>query len=183
MTMLILLFTNERGLIGEVETARKRLKQITLTPLGEQSFGARIRLWQTRGVPVNKTMKTTSSDGQKRDLIFFKEYVQPSSPLFEEALLQWASDLEIVAITVDDDLVEYWKRIAALPLEQEEQFALLLALKHTPPALITEWQRALADAELFSRHRREDARLAVQSLKRRVSGHLMGPFVNKKNIP
>ncbi len=77
-------------------------------------------------------------------------------------------------------MMEHWHRIAALPLESEERFALLLALKNTPSHLMGEWSRALADAELFSQHQKEEGRLAVQSLKRRVSGHLIGPFTKNK---
>ncbi len=178
--MLTLFFTSSQAWLGEVETTHGALRHVMLSPEGEKEIGSRVRLWQTRGVPVNKEMKTTTRDGQTRKLIFFKEYVQPSSKGFEIAVGKWAMDVGVMTIVLPDELVEFWHRLSALPLEPEEQFALLLALKQTPVDLLGEWQRAISDAELFARHRREDARLAVKSLQRRVSGHLLGPFVKKQ---
>ncbi len=178
--MLILLFGEKNHLLGEVETEQGSLRHLMLTPAGEEDLGARVRLWRTRGVPINKRLKAATADGKTRQLIFFKEYVQPSSKGFMDALEKWCSDVGVAAIAVNEKRVGFWLRIAALPLEPEEQFVLLMALKETPEALLIEWERALADAELFSHHQKEDVRLVAQSLKRRVSGHLMGPFVSGK---
>lgn len=178
--MLILLFDEKNRLLGEADTEKGSLRHLTLTPHGEDVLGARVRLWRTRGVPVNKHMETATSDGKTRQLVFFKEYVQTSSKSFADALQRWCSDVGAAAIELPDDRTAFWMRIAALPLEPEEQFVLLAALKNTAAPLLPEWDRALSDAELFSRHQQEDGRLAVQSLKRRMSAHLMGPFVNRK---
>ncbi len=74
--MLTLLFDEKNILLGEAETEKGALRHLSLTPIGEERLGARVRMWHTRGVPVNKEMKTTLADGKTRQLIFFKEYVK-----------------------------------------------------------------------------------------------------------
>lgn len=175
MIMMSLLFNSRRELLGEVTTQKGALTQLTLTREGEQEIGARVQVWQTRGVPIRKEIRSATPDG-KRSLVFYKEYIQPRSVKFLAALNMWGSDYGVTIIPLEEKWMSLWETLVRLPLEPQERFAFLVALRHTPDHLIPEWSKNLADAESIVRHDREAARKTIGTLQKRLSERLMSPF-------
>lgn len=172
--MLALLFNEARDLLGEVMLARGAFAHVRLTPQGDREIGATCESWQTLGIPTRREIMRTKADGT-RDIVLYYERVQPRAAAFQDALASWGEEHRVMVIALPDACLEVWQALARLPLEPQERFAFLLALRRAPASLLGEWKNAVADAE--QRLKQENGtRPQMADLKKRMSGHLARPF-------
>ena len=164
------LFDAERKLLAEISLDHGRLRHLVLTGAGERLLEPFISLWQTRGIPLPKTIG---------DVTYY-EHVLPRDSGFGDALTSWANVKGFCTLEVADNVLPLWEMLARLPLEPSERFAFLLAIRLTPPSQLAEWKSCLDEAELAWSRERRQSRQAVESIKNKMSAHLTRPFVKSK---
>ncbi|HVM90886.1 MAG TPA: hypothetical protein VMU11_03250 [Verrucomicrobiae bacterium] len=167
---MMFLFDAERNLLAEISLDGGRLRHLVLTGAGERLLEPFIGLWQTRGVPLPKTIGDAT----------YYEHVLTRDPGFAAALTSWANMKGFCSIEVPDNVIPLWEMLARLPLEASERFAFLLAIRLTPPGQLAEWKSCLDEAELAWSRERRHARQTVQSIKNKMSAHLARPFAKTK---
>ena len=149
------LFDSQRALLAEISLEQGSLRHLVLTGAGERLLEPFVGLWQTRGIPVAKTMGEVT----------YYEHVLPRDPGFAEALGSWANVKGFCLLDVPNAVMPLWEMLARLPLEASERFAFLLAIRLTPPSHLAEWKACLDEAEL-----------SVEKLKKKMETHLARPF-------
>ncbi len=164
------LFDAERQLLAEIDLREGALRQIVLTGAGEREVGPFVSLWQTRGIPVSRTVGTAD----------YQEHVQPRDAGFAAALESWANLRGYCVIETPDQVMHLWEGLARLPLEPSERFAFLLAIRLTPQEFLAEWKACLDAAELALSKEREKTRKSIeqikQQIKQKMEKHIVRPF-------
>lgn len=173
---MMFLFDAERRLLAEVGLRDGALRQLVLTGLGERLLEAQVSHWQTRGIPVMHSMEATKPDGSHEIATYF-QYVQPRDAKFADALHSWSMERGYCPMDVPDRLLPLWECLARLPLEDSERFAMLLAIRLSPPESLAEWKSALDEAEMAWHKEREKSRIALEKIKQKMGGQLAKPFV------
>lgn len=172
---MIFLFDAERRLLAEVGLRDGALRQLVLTGIGERLLEAQVSHWQTRGIPVMHSAEATKPDGSHEIATYF-QFVQPRDAKFEEALHAWSMERGYCPMEVSDQLLPLWECLARLPLEDSERFAMLLAIRLSPPESLAEWKSALDEAEMAWQKEREKSRIALDKIKMKMGGELAKPF-------
>jgi hypothetical protein len=172
---MIFLFDMERTLLAEIGLHDGAMSQIVLTSAGEKAFGAYVSQWQVRGVPVMHSIKTVRSDGAREIATYF-QYVQPRDKAFRKSLEAWAMERGYCPVEVSDQLLSLWESLSRMPLSQSERFAILLAIRLSPPETLIEWKSCLDEAEQSWLHEREKSRIALEKIKARMGKQLVKPF-------
>lgn len=172
---MMFLFDPERTLLAEVDTRDGALRHVMLTNAGEARLGAHVSRWQTRGIPVTRAIETSRPDGS-RELATYFQYVQPRDGAFRSAFETWAMERGLCPVDVPDRLLMLWESLARLPLSRSERFAILLAIRLSPPETLAEWKSCLDEAEQAWHREREKTRIALERIKSRMGKHLAQPF-------
>lgn len=174
--MLCLLFNTQRDFLGEAILRDGACDRMQLNDAGERELGVQCERWQTTGVPVRKEIFQDSSDGS-REVIFYVERVQLRSKEFRHALKSWGSLHEVLVIELGDTLIPMWQRLLQLPLEPPQRLSYLLVLRQTPADLLSDWTRALEEANTLARHEQQAAARSIAVLQKRLASHLERAFV------
>jgi hypothetical protein len=164
---MMFLFDQARNLLAEISLERGAMRHLVLTGAGERLLEPFVSLWQTRGIPIPKTIGDAT----------YYEHVLPRDPGFAEALTTWANRKGFCTLEVSDMVIPLWEMLARLPLEPTERFSFLLAIRLTPLSQLAEWKSCLDEAELAWSKERRHARQAVDTMKNKMSAHLARPFV------
>jgi hypothetical protein len=164
---MMFLFDGQRALLAEISLDRGRLRHLVLTGAGERLLGPFIGLWQTRGIPLPKTI------GE----ITYYEHVLTRDDGFSEALTSWANMKGYCTVEIDDMALPLWEMLVRLPLEPSERFAFLLAIRLTPASSLAEWKSCLDEAELAWSRERRHAKQTIELIKNKMGAHLARPFV------
>jgi hypothetical protein len=164
---MMFLFDSGRNLLAEISLERGALRHLVLTGAGERLLEPFVVLWQTRGIPVAKTLGNAT----------YYEHVLPRDSGFAEALTAWANIKGFCTLDVSDNVIPLWEMLARLPLDPSERFSFLLAIRLTPPSQLAEWKSCLDEAELAWSKERQHAQQAVQQMKNKMGAHLARPFV------
>ncbi len=172
---MIFLFDTERTLLAEIGLRDGALRQVVLTGAGERLLGPHVSHWQTRGIPVTHSIETVQPDGAREVATYF-QYVQPRDVAFQKALEAWAMQRGYCPVEVPDRLLSLWESLARLPLSRSERFAILLAIRLSPPETLAEWKSCLDEAEQAWHREREKTRIAIEKIKSRMGKHLAQPF-------
>ncbi len=177
INMLSLLFSATRELLGEVHIQQGALSRVTLTERGESFIGPQVLLWQTRGVPMRKEMDRVLEDGSSERIVF-TDYIHTNDARFSAALERWCHQYQMAVLTLSNEMIPCWEMLAQLPFEQEERFAFLIAIQHTPTAHLDEWRHSLQEAQVLISHHRDETRRAIDHVKARMSRSLLHPFTH-----
>lgn len=169
------LFDTERNLLAEIGLRDGALRQIVLTGAGERMLEAFVTNWQTRGIPVAHSIETVRPDGSHEVATYF-QYVQPRDKAFRHAFEVWAKERGYCPMDVPDRLLVLWEALARLPLESSERFAMLLAIRLSPPESLAEWKSALDEAEMAWGKEHERSRVVLDKIKSKMGGQLAKPF-------
>lgn len=173
---MMFLFDAERHLLAEVGLRDGALRQLVLTGAGERLLEAQVSHWQTRGIPVMHSIEATKSDGS-HEVATYLQHVQPREHGFGKALESWAMERGFCPMEVPDRVLPLWECLARLPLEDSERFAMLLAIRLSPPEALAEWKSALDESEMAWHKERERSRLVLDKIKQKMGGQLAKPFV------
>ncbi|MEK7473866.1 MAG: hypothetical protein AAB668_04055 [Patescibacteria group bacterium] len=175
---MMFVFDTERTLLAEVDLQDGALRQVVLTAAGEKALGAHVSFWQTRGIPVAHSIETTSSEGA-HDIATYFQYVQPRDRAFRSALEKWSMERGYCPVEVPDRLLSLWESLARMPLSRSERFAILLAIRLSPPETLVEWKSCLDEAEHAWHREREKSLVAIERIKKGMGQQLAKPFAGK----
>ena len=175
--MLSLLFSATRELLGEVHIQQGALSRVTLTERGESFVGPQVLLWQTRGVPMRNGMDRMMSDGSSEHIVF-TDYIHTNDTRFSAALERWCHQYQMAVLTLSNEMIPCWEMLVQLPFEQEERFAFLIGIQHTPTDHLDEWRHSLQEAQVLISHHRAETRRAIDHVKARMSRSLLHPFTH-----
>lgn len=139
--MCTLLFSWDFELLGEFYFEAGKLDHFSLSHGGEERLGAQVRAWQTLGMTL---IERGLERGDAKGTAFTaSRQILLSNPEAEAAFFCWAADAGYSVIHVLDRLFPAWQKLCSLPLEPEERFASLNALRNAPHAVFSAWEKAI----------------------------------------
>ena len=139
--MRTLLFSWDFELLGEFYFEAGKLDHFSLSHGGEQRLGAQVRTWQTLGIALIE--RGLERGDAKGTTCITSRQILLSNPDAEAAFFCWAAEEGYPVIHVPDRLFPAWQKLCSLPLEPEERFAALNALRSAPHALFSAWEKAI----------------------------------------
>lgn len=171
----LLLFANMSDFLGEVRLRDGAMEHVMLTHTGEERFGAEVKDWQTRGVPVRREIFGTPE--HPKDVVFFQERIQPRDRGFAEALALWCSDHQITSVHLSSPIhASCWTTLLRLPFKADERFVVMNAIIDASADELIAWQGFLREAEQGVLLEKEKADLAVLKLHQKTAESLAKRF-------
>jgi hypothetical protein len=148
------------------------MEGLMLTPKGEECLGPFVASWQTHGIQIPRNVPLEGSE----EATFFTERVLGRQPAFHDALRSWLASRGMSLVDIEEEKLTIWNRLTGLPLEPQEQFALLIALRETPRELLEEWQTCLTECDRAIHARAEETKNVIKELQRKLAQHVQRPF-------